>query len=66
MKIPGKIQLIHLLIDINGKFEPGVMEMKSFFTLPRAPEVELNHQMQFSVIVRAPFGDLTLNTVGLF
>ena len=29
--------------------------MKGYFPLPRSPELESNHQMQFSVISRIPF-----------
>ena len=55
------------LIDVTqtgsitpGHFEHGVMPLKEYFTLRWPPEVELHHQMQFSVISRKALFCLTL------
>ena len=45
---PKQILPLYFRVDL------GVMEMKSYFTLLRAPEVESHHQIQFSVIPRTP------------
>ena len=42
----------------------GVMEIKGYFTLPRSPEEESHHWMQFSVIHRAPLLEKSYPSAG--
>ena len=43
------------ILPLQVKADLGVMVMKGYTKLPRAPELETLHQMQFSVIPSTPF-----------
>ena len=50
-----------LVLTLWVRVDEGVMTMKGYFILPKCPELELYHQMQFSIIPRTVlFGGLTL------
>ena len=38
------------IVPLQFRVDLGVMVMKRFFTLPRLPELEPRHQMQFTVM----------------
>ena len=50
------------ILPLWFRLDLGVMAMKGYFTLPRAPELESHHHIQFSVIPRISFfGGVTVS-----
>ena len=47
---PQQVLAFQIRVDL------GVMEMKEYSTFPKAPELEPDHQMRFSVIYRTLVG----------